>query len=180
MEFRKDTRNEVITVRRKEFKKEELDVLRIWWNLAYKHHETTIFNLCREYFDNKYGEYLEVKRCWKTHKKWEDLKGKDICYVPEHPLNTDGILEFYYKKDDLVRLCGECKVLAKKVFQTMTGEKPEVAYKELLDSYYDYFVNNPDSKINKSIVSKCAYRMLDEKRKKEVDDTYARRSDNTQ
>jgi hypothetical protein len=163
-------------MRRKEFNKEDLHTLRVWWTLAFESGETEIYNQCREYFDKRYGEYLEVKRCWKTHKKWEELKGRDLCYVPEHPLNTDGILEFYYKKDDLIRICGECKVIAKKVFKTMTGEKPEEAYKALLDLYYDYFVNEEDSKLNKSLLSKCAYRLLDEKRKKQVDEVMKKRN----
>ena len=58
----------------------------------------------------------------------------------------------------------------------MTGEKPEEAYKALLDLYYDYFVNEEDSKLNKSLLSKCAYRLLDEERKKKVDEVMNKRN----
>ena len=158
-------------LRYKEFFKKDLETLKIWWNFAFEEGDTEIFNKCSDYFEKKYGEYLDIRRCWKVNKKWKEIKNKDLCYVPsiKNALNTDGILEYIYKKDDIIRLCGECKPVAEKVFQQLRGERVEEAFENIKQMYYDYYMNEERSDMERSVVGKCIYSLLSEEKKADID-----------
>ena len=130
--------------------------------------------------------FVDDKEQLEKLKESNDIKDTPVAFLintsdeeKNIKINYDLVKKDSYEDNEtvgsvVVKLKG--KVIAKKVFKTMTGEKPEEAYKALLDLYYDYFVNEEDSKLNKSLLSKCAYRLLDEERKKQVDEVMNKRN----
>lgn len=148
--------------------KYNLDVLRIWWNKALEEEKTDVYDMCSKVWEDTLGNYLEVNRYKKFGKVWKDIKMNDLVYVGETALNEDGVLQYYYTKDDIVRVCGDNKVIGSYVYNRLKGERVEELYKEEVEKFYDYFCNEPTANIYKSKLTVSMFTVLDEERKNKV------------
>lgn len=154
---------------KKEINKELLDKLKIWWNISYKENDREIFEKCNDYYEELIGDTLEKYRFKKFSKVWKDLRMNDLAYIPEHPLNENGILEYYYTKDDIVRICNDNKVIACFLYLRLKGERVEEGIEELKRMYLEWFLSDiEDVNLYKSEVSINIFRILDDKDKEKV------------
>ena len=97
------------------------------------------------------------------------LRMNDLAYIPEHPLNENGILEYYYTKDDIVRICNDNKVIACFLYLRLKGERVEEGIEELKRMYLEWFLSDiEDVNLYKSEVSINVFRILDDKDKEKV------------
>ena len=147
------------------FTKEDFDKISIWWNLAYNNGDTEVYDKCNDTVYNLIGQHIEQYRYKKLSKKWEDMKMNTLCYVPEHYLNTNGILSYYYTKDDIIRLCDENKVVGKHVFNNIKGERVEDYIDSLKEQYFQYFTEEETANIYKSSLSVNMFRILTKEQK---------------
>lgn len=148
--------------------KENLDRLRMWWTLAFENGNTEVFDKCDKYWYDLLGKDLEVKRFKKFGKVWKDFKLADLVYVCETPLNSNGILEFYYSKDDVIRLCGENKVVGCFIWKKLRGERVEDLFKEWKEKYKEYFLSREDISVYKTEVSMGFFELFVRENNKEV------------
>jgi hypothetical protein len=148
--------------------KESLDKLNIWWNLAFENNDTETYNKCSDVCYALIGKHVEMYRYKKVGKKWEELKMNSLAYIPEIYLDTDGILSYYYTKDDIIRLCGENKVIGKYVWQNIKGERVEDYIKDLKEQYFQYFILEPTASLYKSHLSINMFKILTDKQKEDV------------
>ena len=150
----------------KEFlNKKNLDILKIWWNIAYKEGDKEQYEKCEKVCDKliKIGR----TRCKKLS-TWKAAKMNDLIYIPEHYKDSNGILNKYYSKDNIVEICGDNKIVACYVFSHVYGEFIEDKYKELLQQFYEYFLYEPTAKLYKTKVNVNFFRLLTEEQQKEV------------
>jgi hypothetical protein len=148
--------------------KYNLDVLKIWWNIAFKEEDVEMYNRCREVWEESLGNYLEVRRYKKFGNVWKDFKLNDLVYVGENALNKDGILEYYYTKDDIIRICRDNKVVGSYVWRRLKGEKVEDRFKEELNKFYEYFIYEPTANIYKNKLMVSMFNVLEEDKKNKV------------
>ena len=144
-----------------------LDRLKIWWNLAFEHGDTNVYNECEETCYDLIGKHIEVWK-YKKYGRWNDLKVNELCYIPQNCFNTDGILETYYTKDNFQQACNENKVIAHHIYRNIKGEKVEDYFRDLKQQYYEYFMNEPDAFIYKSELSVNMFRALSEEQQEEI------------
>ena len=109
--------------------KKNLDILKIWWNIAFKEGDTEQYNKCEKLCDNiiKIGKH----RCKKLL-RWYAARMNDLLYIPEHYKDENGILDKYYTKDNIVEICNDNKVVACHVYTKAFGEFIEDKFKELI------------------------------------------------
>lgn len=146
--------------------------LKIWWNISFKEGNTEVYDKCNEVCYNLIGKHIEVHRYKKYVRTLNSAKMNDLVYVPEHYLDSNGILDKYYTKDDIVRICRDNKVVATHLFRRLKGELVEEAFNSLLREYYEWFINEETSSIFKSPVSVNVLRIMDEDKRKEVCDKF--------
>lgn len=149
-----------------------LNKLKIWWNIAYKNGNTEVYDKCNEVCYNMIGKHIEVHRYKKYVRTLNSAKMNELVYIPEHYLDSNGILDKYYSKDDIVRLCRDNKVVATHLFRRLKGELVEEAFDNLLKEYYEWFINEETSSIYKSAVSVNVLRIMDEDKRKEICDKF--------
>lgn len=152
----------------KKINKKNLDILRIWWNKAFVEGNTDVYDMCNKEWEDTLGNYLEVNRFKKFGKVWKDFKMNDLVYVGETPLDSNGILQYYYTKDDIVRISGDNKIIGSYVWGRLKGERVEDLFKEEVNKFYDYFCNEPSANIYKSALTTSMFTVLDEERKSRV------------
>ena len=144
-----------------------LDKLKIWWNLSYEHGNTEIYNECEEFCYNVIGKHIEVWK-YKKYGSWGDLKMNDLCYIPQNYLNTNGIIEHYYTKDNIQEICNDNKIIGRYVFRYIKGELVEDYFNNLKQQYYEYFMYEPTANIYKSDLSLMMFQALNTKQQEEI------------
>ena len=156
--------------RKRKVNKKKLDMLKIWWNLALENNDSDNYNKCYDKYMEIVGEDLEVKRYKKLyeHKNWKDIKMNDLVYIPELPLNKEGVIEYYYTKDDIVRICDDNKVIGRHVLRNIKGERVEDYFKRLKEQYYEWYMYEPTANMYKSEVSYNMFNCLTEEQKDNV------------
>ena len=145
--------------------KENLDKLKIWWNIAFKENDKEQYDKC-ERVCNKLIK-LNKHRCKKTL-KWKHARMNDLLYIPEKYKDENGILSKYYTKDNIVEICDNNKVLGCYVYGRLYGELVEDKYNSMKEQFYEYFIYEPTAKLYKSQVTVNFFRALTEEQQKKV------------
>ena len=144
--------------------REDFDKLCIWWNIAYEENDTEIFNKCNDTLDSLIKEHIEKYR-YKKCGKWDNMKLNDLCYIPEHYMNEKGILQYYYTKDDVIRICSDNKVIGKHVYKYIKGERVENYVDMLKEEYFQWFTEEPTANLYKSPLSKSMFEIMSQEKK---------------
>lgn len=148
--------------------KELLDKIKIWWNLAYDNNNTDKYNECETYCDSLLSHYIEMYKYKKYGKDFDSLKMNDLCYIPQYYKDKNGILAYYYTKDDIIRLCDESKVIGKYVWKHIKGEYVEDYYKEMKQQYYEYFTKEPTASLYKSVLTTHMFKVLTDEQQETI------------
>lgn len=152
-----------------------LNKLKIWWNIAYKNGNTEVYNKCSEVCEGIVGKFIEVNRYRKFAKSLDDLKLNDLAYIPEHYLDSNGILDKYYTKDDIVRICRDNKVVAKHIYKRLKGELVEDMINDVLQEYYEWLMKEETSSLYRSPLSVNVVRIMDKDKQEEVYNKFDKR-----
>jgi len=156
---------ELCKMKKVELNKRNLDILKIWWNIAYKEGDKEQYDKCEKLCNEliKIGKH----RCKKLI-RWNFARMNDLLYIPEHYKDINGILDKYYTKDNIVEICNDNKIVACHVYTQAFGELIEDKFEQLKQQYYEYFIYEPTAKLYKSNVSINMFRVLNEKQQEEV------------
>ena len=149
--------------------------LKIWWNISFKEGNTEVYDKCNEVCYNLIGKHIEVHRYKKYVRTLNSAKMNDLVYVPEHYLDSNGILDKYYTKDDIVRICRDNKVVAKHIYKRLKGELVEDMINDVLQEYYEWLMKEETSSLYRSPLSVNVVRIMDKDKQEEVYNKFDKR-----
>ena len=80
-------------------------------------------------------------------------------------MNEKGILQYYYTKDDVIRICSDNKVIGKHVYKYIKGERVEDYVDMLKEEYFQWFTEEPTANLYKSPLSKSMFEIMSQEKK---------------
>lgn len=117
--------------------KERLDKLKIWWNLAYEDGNEYTYDLCEKECEKIIGKHVDKYGFMKWDYDEPIYLGdmEDIVYIPRDYKDRNGIVNKYYTRFDVIRICDYNYVLADDVFHKLKGEYVEDLLSMLNENY---------------------------------------------
>lgn len=147
---------------------DNMDKLKIWWNIAFEEGNTAVYDKCADILYECIGEYIEVNKCKKMYGKWDDCKMQELIYIPMCYLDENGIIDKYYSKDDIVKVCGDNKVVGKFIYRKLKGEFVEDAFKYYKSQYLEWLCMKDNKHILISEVGRNMFRVMTDEEKAKV------------